>query len=176
MTKVMRAVSLSLIVTALFAASCTRTHNVKRPATVAELQLSMMRRDSGVVTPIVQAPATPPAASPLPPAPVAWGTELTADGQIPLVDLSAIRGYEVKRRFVGGVEGLLIGAGIGAFTGAALAASQVEDSSCDGQDHCVDLFSEADIIAFSAILAGLTGAAVGALVGAFRGHTDRYVW
>jgi hypothetical protein len=161
----------------LLASACTRTYNVHRPATVAQLQHWMMGHDSGVVTPLLQAlPAAPPPASPPPAARVPWGTELTPGGQIPLVDLSAIRGYEVKRRFMGGVQGLLWGAGIGAFTGAALAASQVEDSSCMGQDHCVDLFSGSDIIAFGAILAGLTGGAVGALIGAYRGHTDRYLF
>jgi hypothetical protein len=166
-----------LIATAMAAvlAACTRTYTVKRPTTVGELQMSMMRHDSGVVTPLLHVSAAP-NVSPLPSAPVPWGTSLTASGQIPLVELSAIRGYEVKRRFMGGIEGLLLGAGIGAFAGAALAASQVDDSSCEGQDHCVDLFSGSDVIAIGAVMAGLTGAAIGALIGAARGHTDRYLF
>jgi hypothetical protein len=155
---------------------CTRTYHHRRPATIPALQATMMKHQNGIVTPLLQARVTQPPSSQPTVDLVPWGTSLTPAGTVPLVPLSAVRGYEVKRRFVGGVEGLLIGGGVGAFAGGFLGSLAGGGSSCENQDHCVDLFSSSDIIVFGAVMGGLTSAAVGAVIGALRGHTDRYLF
>jgi hypothetical protein len=168
--------AVALALGATLTVGCTRTYTVRRPASVGELQSSMMGHGGGVVTPLLQetAPSEHPPAAPGPLVP--WGTSLTPVGQVPLVQLSAIRGYEVKRRFAGGVEGLLLGAGVGVLTGAAIGSALGSDRACMG-DGCIGFeLSATDKAAIGAVFAGITGAVFGAFIGAYRGHTDRYLF
>jgi hypothetical protein len=165
-----------LLVLAAIAATasggCTRTYNVARPKSAAELQLTLMANDAGVVTPIVAPqPSAPSAAS----SPVPWGTSLTPSGEVPTIDMSQVGGYEVRRRGAGALEGLLIGTLGGAFVGFAIGASLGSDS-CANMDHCYVAFSSTEKGAIGAVLAGATGLVLDTLIGAVRGHKDRYLF
>jgi len=157
---------------------CSRTYNVPRPRSAVELQLTLMKQDGGVVTPIVVAPGPATGSAPrsgVPAAPVPWGSSLGPSGDIPMVDLSAIPGYEVKRRALGALEGFLIGALGGGLAGFVVGSSLGSDK-CSNPDTCYLELSSTDKGIIGAVVAGVPGAVLGTLIGGVRGHTDKYLF
>jgi hypothetical protein len=95
---------------------------------------------------------------------------------MPLAGPSNVRGYELKRRGLGGFEGLAIGTLLGFVAGAVIGlAVTSDDPPCEDPHLCVRFASRQ-----KALLAGGLGAALGLVIGrqigADIGHTDRYLF
>jgi hypothetical protein len=156
---------------------CSTTHQQARPATVEELQ-SLMARDAvpreprradrDPVTLLHQHGGERPSVT-LPPPAMAGARPGRED--VPLVDLSELRGYEVKRRLPGALEGLMWGFVAGAAAGAIAGAAQGDDPP--GQ---FIQFTAGEKAAVGGVILGATGGALGALIGGLLGHTDRYLF
>ncbi|HEY7371645.1 MAG TPA: hypothetical protein VIF57_05650 [Polyangia bacterium] len=156
------------------AGACTTTRQVRRPASGAELE-SLMPSQRGRVTLLGEPSAADPAPSfhqvpalverPLPPA-----------GAVPLIDVSKLRGYDVKNRGRGALEGLGLGIVLGALVGAAVGSAAGSDAPCDGRDGCYDGFSASDKALAVGLIGALAGSIIGPLVGFAAGHTNRYVF
>jgi hypothetical protein len=165
-------ISILAVAACLFPA-CTTTHTIRRPATAEELQslvwkkrdhITLLKGDpEGSTSPVPRslAPAAPPP---------------EGDADVPMVDLSNLRGYEVKRRGVGALEGLGLGTALGFLAGAVVGSAMGTDRSCQNVDEgCVEL-SSSNMALIIGLLGAVVGHATGPLIGAAVGHTDRYIF
>ena len=167
-----RASALALAAT-LFG-GCTITHQVRRPRTIEQLA-PLVSRNHAAITLLHERPEG--ARSAVPPA-LSAPAESPADGGevAPPLDLSNLRGYEVKRRWPGALEGLGLGILAGALVGAAIGGSIGSDPPCNGMDGCVEGFSGSDWAVAFGVVGALAGSVIGSLTGLLAGHTDRYVF
>jgi hypothetical protein len=167
-----RASGLALAATLL--AGCTITHHVQRPQTVEQLDpIVWKKRDA--ITLLYERPAG--ATSAVPPALPAAADRVRGGGdEAPLLEVSNLRGYDVKRRWPGALEGLGLGILGGALAGAAIGSSIGSDPPCNGMDGCVDGFSGSDWALAFGLVGAFAGSVVGPLIGLLVGHTDRYVF
>ena len=164
----MRSLGSLLALTAALLGGCTTTHQRTRPATIEALQVQLgedatsrdtRRTDRDAVRLLYQSDVPPPAAA----------------GEVaPLVDPSSLRGYEVKRRLPGALEGLYLGLLTGAVAGAVIGYSKGDDPACG--DACFLHFSAGDKAFVGGLLLGIGGGLLGAATGGLIGHTDRYVF
>ena len=167
-----RASGLALAAT-LFA-GCTITHRVQRPQTVEQLDpIVWKKRDA--VTLLYERPVGPTSAVP-PALPAALDSVRAGGVEAPTLAVSNLRGYEVKRRWPGGLEGLGLGILAGALVGAAIGSSVGSDPPCNGMDGCVDGFASSDWALAFGLVGAFAGSVVGSLIGLLVGHTDRYVF
>lgn len=170
-------------------AGCTHTYRRSRPANAEQLQAQIAqdaasgdpgRTDGDRVTmlPALSSTARRPPPTGMPPhvdptlalsiraatAPASVVDVVSPAGSMPP------RGYEVKRRMPGAMEGLAGGFLGGAATGAAL-------GYFDGDDPPgVVSFSAGAKAAMGGFAGAVFGGALGALFGAIIGHTDRYLF
>jgi hypothetical protein len=154
---------------------CTTTRTLLRPRSADQLQ-SMIRHHAADVTLLYADPA-----GPTPPLPSLAAVPVSAPAGespaiVPLGYASDLRGYEVRRRGLGSIEGLAIGALIGFVAGTVIGLIVMTDSPpCDDPHLCFRLSAGA-----KAFLVGGLGAAGGLLIGRHVGeqigHTDRYLF
>ncbi|MFL5303944.1 MAG: hypothetical protein ACJ8F1_01975 [Polyangia bacterium] len=152
---------------------CSTTYQQARPATVEQLR-TLIDEDSAPrearrtardhVTLLEQPGGEQPSITVVPPA-------ASEAGDLSRVDLSRLRGIEVKRRARGAFDGLVWGFVTGAVAGAITGAAQGDDPP--GQ---FIRFTAAEKTVGGGLLFGAAGALVGAVVGAVIGHTDRYLF
>ena len=145
----------------LFAA-CTTTRTIRRPETFEQLEsmvwkkrahIRLLLRDPEGATLLVPEPLT------------ATAGPADGDAGVPLVVLPNLRGYEVNRRGLGALEGLGFGTAIGFVLGGLIGLAIAHDVTCrNGGQTCI------------AVLGTIGGQAIGTLIGAAVGHTDRYVF
>jgi len=164
----MRSIGYFLALTAALLGGCTATHQRTRPATIDALQVQIgedatsrdtRRTDRDAVRLLYQSDVPPPAA---------------AGAVAPLVDPSLLRGYEVKRRLPGALEGLYLGLLTGAVAGAVIGYSKGDDPACG--DACFQRAGEPPLAFVGGLLLGIGGGLLGAATGGLIGHTDRYVF
>jgi hypothetical protein len=162
-----------LAVGACLFSACTTTRTIRRPETLEELE-SMVWKKRAHITLLQRVPegATMPVPEPL----AALVVPADDDGAVPLVDLSNLRGYEVKRRGVGALEGLGIGTLIGFLGGALIGLAQGDSPPCVNVDYPCFGFTAWDKAIFFGGMGGIGGHALGPIIGALIGHTDRYVF
>jgi len=167
-----RASGLALAATLL--AGCTTTRQIQRPQTLEQFA-PRVSRNRGAITLLYERPEG--ARSPVPPALVAPAEGPRAgDEGAPVLDLLNLRGYEVKRRGLGSLEGLGVGILLGALVGAAIGAGMGSDQPCNGMDGCNLSFSGSDKALALGFVGALGGFLVGPPIGLLIGHTDRYVF
>jgi hypothetical protein len=163
-----------LALAAVLVVGCTFTHQVQRPRTVEQLD-PIVSKNRGAITLLYQ--RSEGATSAVPPAPPAQVDRVPAGGpEVSLLDLSTLRGYEVKRRWPGALEGLGLGIVAGALAGAAIGSSMGSDPPCNGMDGCVEGFAASDWALFFGSVGAFAGSVVGPLIGLLVGHTDRYLF
>jgi hypothetical protein len=168
---------LLLVVAGALLGGCTTTFQRARPATPEALQEQIVedagagdarRVDTERVTLLYPSPGIEPGQvepSSEPPA-----ATVEAAGIPSLLDPTQLQGYEVKRRFRGAMEGMLIGALSGATAGAVIGYGQGDDP--EGYLS----FSAGDKAAMLGVVGAVTGATIGALLGTAIGHKDRYLF
>jgi hypothetical protein len=167
-----RASALALAATLL--GGCTITRHVQRPQTLEELNPIVWKKP-GAITLLYNRPAG--ATSAVPPALPATADAARAGGEeVPLLEVSNLRGYEVKRRGRGALEGFGLGFLVGALAGAAIGSAMGSDEACNGRDGCNLSFTASDKALAIGFVGAVAGAIVGPLIGLLRGHTDRYVF
>ena len=167
-----------VLVGACLFVGCTTTRTIRRPETAEEFQaLVWKKRDhitllhaspQGATSPVPEALAL------VPPAPLAP----ESDASVALVDVSNLRGYEVKRRGLGALEGLGLGTLFGFMGGALIGLAMGSDRPCEPNDThfgCIrfDASEKALLIGGAGAIGGH---ALGPLIGAAVGHTDRYIF
>ena len=162
-----------LAVGACLFAACTTTRTVRRPETAAELE-SMVWKKRTHITLLYGVPEG--ATSAVPESLATLRGAPDADAGVPLVDLSNLRGYEVKRRGVGALEGLGLGTLIGFVGGALIGLAMGSDPPCVNVDYPCIGFTASDKALFIGGMGAIGGHAIGPLIGAVVGHTDRYVF
>jgi hypothetical protein len=165
----------TLAVGACLFAACTTTRTVRRPETIAELESMVWKRRTHISL-LLAAPEGATLSVPEPLTAFA-GPPDYGDAGVPLVDLPNLRGYEVKRRGLGALEGLGIGTVIGFVAGALIGLATGDDSPCQNGDHdpCIR-FTSSDMALFIGGIGAVAGHALGPLIGAAVGHTDRYIF
>ena len=152
--KSMRRFAITSALVAALAGGCTSTHWIRRPATAAELETWMPRQRDRVTL-----------------------LHAGSEGETaPLVEVSKLRGYEVKNRGRGALEGLGLGILAGALAGFAVGASFGSDGPCTNDDGGCVMFSASDKGFALGLIGALVGSAVGPLIGFAAGHTNRYVF
>ena len=145
---------------------CTSTRYVPRPARIDDIpplhtkarfhMIWLHAPPEGATSPVPTMPAIVP----------------DADAEsVPLGDLSNLRGYEIKRRGVGALEGLGLGVLIGLIGGVLIGASS-GDSKCAPDSECVGITSS-DLALFFGAIGAFGGSLVGPVIGSLVGHTDR---
>jgi hypothetical protein len=156
---------------------CSTTYQQARPVTVEQLRtlierdavpLESRRTDREPVTLLHQSGGEQPSITVVPPAATGARSE---DGDLSLVDLSELRGIEVKRRARGAFDGLVWGFLAGAAAGAIAGAIQGDDPP----EQFIRFTAPQKAVAGGLLLGG-AGGLVGALVGALIGHSDRYLF
>jgi hypothetical protein len=161
----------ALALTAALLAGCTTTRYAQRPARIEEIApLHTKARFHMTWLHVSPEGATSPVPTTLQMVP-------DADGEsVPLGDLagglSNVRGYEIKRRGVGALEGLALGVVIGFIGGAVLGAAAGDDSKCDPDYPCVR-FTSSDLAFLFGGIGAFGGSLVGPVIGSLVGHTDR---
>jgi hypothetical protein len=99
--------------------------------------------------------------------------ELTATGERRAIHLPSVARLEVSRGVHGRpAKGALLGAAVGIAFGALLGAGSSDDE-CD-VEVCIDLVSREEAIVIGAVVAGLAGTAVGAVIGSLS-RTERWM-
>ena len=173
----MRRLGLVLAIGAALLGGCgTTTHQRSRPASFDQLE-TQIGRDIGTedahpsenpaVTLLYPPASERPRAAPALALP---GPPLAGRSAAPLVDVSQIRGYQVRRRLPGAIEGLIIGFAGGAALGAILSGSAQPDAPVGTAPP-----SAGETVA-GAVLFGTLGGLTGALIGALVGRTDLYLF
>lgn len=201
-------VVVAAVATPVVGGGCSITHQVARPATVDELA-TRATIDSATTDPLGPggervAIIHPAIASNVAVADSTLARQLTTESPLQavseagvsvasargplLLDLRDVRGYEVRRRNLGtlegGVAGLLVGAAIGVTIGLSLGndpaappPSICESDApfgCGFQSVPSPPLSAGEKAVMGAAIAGPIGAAIGAIVGRLIGHTDRF--
>ena len=163
-----------LAVGACVFAGCTTTRTIRRPETADQLE-AMVWKKRDHITLLYGVPEGATSAVPRSLAVLRGAPD--ADSGVRLVELSNVRGYEVKRRGLGALEGLGIGTILGFVGGALIGLAMGSDPSCNNSDHhgCID-FTSSDKALFIGLAGAVAGHAIGPLIGAAVGHTDRYVF
>ena len=162
---------------AVLVGGCSTTYRQARPATVDQLRtlidgdaiprepghfdrgrVTLLNQNGGEARSIALAPAA------------ATGAHTAGEDFSP-VDVSDLRGVEVKRPHRGAFDGLMWGIAAGAAAGAIAGATQ-------GDDPPGELigFTTREKVVGGALLFGGAGGLVGALIGRLLGHTDRYLF
>ncbi len=164
----------TLALAACLLAGCTVTHQIQRPQTLEQFAPTVSR-NRAAITLLHERPAG--ATSAVPPALLAPadGPRDGGDGAPPL-DLSNLRGYEVKRRGLGALEGLGLGILVGALAGAMIGLAAGDDAVCNGTDNCPDGLPATTKAIGLGLFGALGGLLVGPPIGLLVGHTDRYVF
>jgi len=169
----MQGLATTLVLAAALIGGCTSTRYVQRPQAVEEIQ-PLYTKARFHMTLVHERPVGATSAAPTSLA-LARDPAAVAEA-VPLVDLSNLHGYRIKRRGLGALEGLGWGTAIGVFTGAAIGASLGSDSHCMG-DGCYDIsFSAGEKAVALGIIGGITGMVLGPVIGMLIGHTDEYVF
>jgi hypothetical protein len=171
----MKRLATTMALASCLAGACTTTHQMRRPASGAELE-SMMPSQRGRVTLLGEPSAAAPAPSFQQTVPAVVERPLPPAGAAPLIDVSKLRGYDVKNRGRGALEGLGLGIVFGALVGAAIGSAAGSDAPCNGRDGCYDGFSASDKALAVGLIGALAGSVIGPLVGFATGHTNRYVF
>jgi hypothetical protein len=169
----MRRIISMFAVGACVAAGCTTTYTIRRPETPDQLE-SMVWKKREHITLLSGVPEGARLAVPES-LPVLRGAP-DPDAGVPLVELSNLRGYEVKRRGLGALEGLGIGTVLGFAAGAMVGLAAGGTGECHNDDGGCVSFTASDMALFFGLLGAVAGHAVGPLIGAAVGHTDRYVF
>lgn len=155
-------------------AGCATTRTIRRPETIEQLE-SMVWKKRAHITLLLAAPEGATLRVPEPLTAFA-GPPDDGDAGVPLVDLANLRGYEVKRRGLGALEGLGLGTVIGFVAGAMIGLSLGSDRSCQNVDEGCVQFTSSDKGLFFGLMGAVAGHAIGPLIGAAVGHTDRYIF
>jgi hypothetical protein len=153
---------------------CTTTQQLRQRPSGAELQALSDASRTGPVTLLYQHPPGSTSPAPRPPQPV--GTLPSADANVPLGDLSRIRGYETKRRGRGALDGLGLGMLGGFLAGALVAATQTGEEGTPCVDHCGPHISDGTVMVVGGMVGAAVGGAIGLGTGAIIGHKDRYLF
>ena len=165
----------ALAIAASALGGCTTTHQVRRPDTVKQIEpLHMNAR-----YPMTLLHERPPGATSTVPSSLVLDPNATANHDAaPLVDLSNLRGYTIKRRGQGALEGLGLGMLVGVVTGAATGIAAGDDPMCPmySESNCILRFSAADKAVGFGIAGALIGGLLGTLIGTAIGHTDEYIF
>jgi hypothetical protein len=165
----------AFVVGACLVAGCTTTRTIRRPETVEELQ-SLVWKKREHITLLYGDPEG--AASSVPASLALAPQPAEGDAGAPPVDLSNLRGYEVKRRGMGALEGLGLGTLFGFIGGAVIGLAMGSDGPCEPNDThfgCVR-FGAGEKALLIGGMGAIGGHALGPLIGAGVGHTDRYVF
>lgn len=157
----------------LAVSGCTVTHPIQRPQTLEQFQ-ALVGSQQTSVTLLHAHPEGSHSPVSLSLAPGA--TPAAALERPPSLELSNLRGYEVKRRAAGTLEGLGIGLLAGFAVGALVGAADGNDGPCHNDDGGCVMFSSGDKALALGLLGALPGALIGALVGLSVGQTDRYLF
>jgi hypothetical protein len=88
-----------------------------------------------------------------------------------VVPLDRVRRVTVSNHWLGGIEGMLIGAGAGVAAGALLGLAATATRSAPAAD-CDVCLSPSESAAFAAVLFAVPSLFVGLIGGAIRGHRD----
>lgn len=171
----MQRLATALAIVAAVSGGCTITRTVQRPERVEDIP-ALYTKHRFHMTLLHQRPEG--ATSAVPPTLGMVASADPGDEGPPIGDISNLRGYEVKRRGLGALEGLALGTVLGFVGGALIGLSMGSDGPCEPNDThfaCIRFDAEE-----KALLIGGTGAigghALGAIIGALVGHTDRYVF
>lgn len=165
----------ALAIAASALGGCTTTHHVRRPDTVEQIEPLYTKARSRMTL----LHERPPGATSTVPPPVAPAPSATSDGAAPLVDLSNLRGYTIKRRGKAALEGLGVGILVGVVAGVATGFAAGDDPKCmnmNSEGFCLFEFSAADKAAGLGIVGALIGGLLGTVIGSAIGHTDEYIF
>ncbi|HWJ56090.1 MAG TPA: hypothetical protein VNR90_07715, partial [Vicinamibacterales bacterium] len=130
----MRRLATTFGLAAALAGGCTTTRYVQRPQAVEEIR-PLYTRARFHMTLVHERPAG--ATSVAPTTLTLARDPMAVEGAVPLVDLSNLHGYKIKRRGLGALEGLGLGTLIGAMGGAAIGAAAGDNSMCEVDSACI---------------------------------------
>jgi hypothetical protein len=147
-----------LAVSGCLFAGCTTTRTIRGPDTLEQLEALVWNKRAHI-TLLQRVPEGATSRVPEPITAFAAPPDGDAAG-VPLVEIPNLRGYEVQRRGVGALEGLVVGTVLG-FVGGALIALATGNEASSGEAR------------FLTLMGVITGQATGTLIGAAVGHTDR---
>jgi len=166
----------ALAIAASALGGCTTTHLIRRPDTVEQIE-PLNTKARYRMTLLHERPpgATSPVLAPAAPVPNA-----TANGEgAPLVNLSNLRGYRIKRRGQGALEGWGLGVLTGAVAGVAAGFAAGDDPQCMDTNSeggfCIR-FTAGEYAAGLGVVGALVGGLLGTLIGFAVGHTDEYIF
>ena len=164
----------ALAIAASALGGCTTTHHIRRPDTVEQIE-PLHTNARYRMTLLLERP--PGAKSTVPP-PVAPDPNATNGEAAPLVDLSNLRGYTIKRRGQGALEGLGLGILVGLVAGAAAGFAAGDDPQCpmSAENGCFLRFSREDKTIGFGVAGALLGGLLGTLIGTAIGQTDEYIF
>jgi hypothetical protein len=169
----MKKLAVTTALAVFLTSACTTTRQVRRPANLADFEARMPRQRDRVT---LLSARPPEATSALPPLPVAGDVAPAAGAGVPLVDISNLRGYEVKNRAFGSLEGLGIGILVGGLVGFAIGSAFGSDGPCTNDDGGCVMFSAADKGFVFGALGAWLGSMAGSLIGFGVGHTNRTIF
>jgi hypothetical protein len=170
----MQRLTAALAIAASALGGCTTTHHIRRPDTVEQIE-PLYTNARYQMTLLHERP--PGATSPAPP-PAAPAPNATNAAAAPPIDLTNLRGYTIRNRGQGALEGLGYGVLFGLVVGVAAGFAAGDDPPCpmNAESGCFLIFSAED----KAIGFGVAGALLGALLGPFIGlgigHKDEYIF
>jgi len=171
----MQRLTAALAIAASAVGGCTTTHLVRRPDTVE--QIEPLHTNARYRMTLLH--ERPPGATSTVPTSLALDLGATANSDAaPLVDLSNLRGYTIKRRGPGALKGLGLGILAGAAAGVAAGFAAGDDPQCpmSAESGCIFRFSAEDKAAGGGVAGALIGGLLGTLIGTAIGQTDEYIF
>ncbi len=165
----------ALAIAASALGACRTTHHIRRPDTVEQIE-PLYTNARYRMTLLHE---RPPGATSTVTSSLALDPNATANRDAaPLVDLSNLRGYTIKRRGWGALQGLGLGILVGAAAGVAAGFASGDDPQCpmSAESGCIFRFSAEDKAAGYGVAGALIVGLLGTLIGTAVGQTDEYIF